>query len=160
MRSFSLIFSTKNVCVFGNKVVKHLMSWPLNELVKLTMLWTTGPWCTTNHIYSAIRQGFLSLEWLQITKSVLWKFAIIQVLPFLNNPKDLDPSYQKNLDFWDCFGRNKLCLITEEIRYQLNSYNNGSEFGCNSDLELWKYCARLVLLDSGDVRNFSSLAQE
>ena len=50
MRSFciakaSLIFSTKNFSVFGNKVVKHLTSWPLNELVKLTMLWTTGPWC-------------------------------------------------------------------------------------------------------------------
>ena len=48
MRSFcsakaSLIFSTKNFSIFGYKVVKHLTSWPLNELVKLTMLWTTGP---------------------------------------------------------------------------------------------------------------------
>ena len=25
-------------------IIKHLTSWPLNELVKLTMLWTTGPW--------------------------------------------------------------------------------------------------------------------
>ena len=33
-----LIFSTKNFCVLGYKVVKHFMSWPLNELVKLTML--------------------------------------------------------------------------------------------------------------------------
>ena len=39
----SLIFSTKNITVFCYKVVKHLMRWPLNELVKLTMLWTTGP---------------------------------------------------------------------------------------------------------------------
>ena len=49
MRSFctakaSLIFSTKNFSVFGYKAVKHLTSWPLNELVKLTMLWTTWPW--------------------------------------------------------------------------------------------------------------------
>ena len=48
MRSFciakaSLIFSTKNITVSGYKVTKHLMSWPLNEHVKLTMLWTTGP---------------------------------------------------------------------------------------------------------------------
>ena len=43
MRSFCS-FSTKNISVFGYKVVKHLTSWPLNELVKLTMLWTTGPW--------------------------------------------------------------------------------------------------------------------
>ena len=39
------------------------------------------------------------------------------MLPFLNNPKDLDPSYKTNLDLWDCFGRKNLCLITEEIRY-------------------------------------------
>ena len=43
-------------------------------------------------------------------------FAIIQVLSFLNNPKDLDPSYKMDLDFWDCFGRKNMCLITEEIR--------------------------------------------
>ena len=44
----SHIFSTKNISVFGYKVVKHLTSWPLNELVKLTMFWTTWPrW--TNH---------------------------------------------------------------------------------------------------------------
>ena len=40
----SLIFSRKNFSVFGYEVVKHLMSWPLNKLVKLTMLWTSGPW--------------------------------------------------------------------------------------------------------------------
>ena len=38
-----LIFSTKHISVFDYKVVKHLTSWPLTELVKLTMLWTTGP---------------------------------------------------------------------------------------------------------------------
>ena len=40
-------------------------------------------------------------------KSVLFNFAVIRVLPFLNNPKDLDPSYKTDLDFWDCFGRKK-----------------------------------------------------
>ena len=42
------------------------------------------------------------------------KFAIKQVLPFLTNPKDLDPSYKMDLDLWDCFGRNKLQLITQK----------------------------------------------
>ena len=32
---------------------------------------------------------FLSLERLQLSKSVLRNFAIIQILLFLNNPKDL-----------------------------------------------------------------------
>ena len=50
------------------------------------------------HIYSAIRR---------VTKSVLWNFAIIRVLPLLNNPKDLDPSCKMDLDFWDCFGMKK-----------------------------------------------------
>ena len=31
------------------------------------------------------------------------KFAMILVLPFLNNPKDLDPSYKMDLDIMDCF---------------------------------------------------------
>ena len=44
-------------------------------------------------------------------------FAVIRVLPFLNNPKDLDPSCKTDLDFWDCFGRKKHHLISEEIRY-------------------------------------------
>ena len=29
-------------------------------------------------------------------------------LPFLNNLKDLDPSYKTDLDFWGCFGSEKL----------------------------------------------------
>ena len=29
---------------------------------------------------------------------------------FQNNPKNLDPSYNKDLDLWDCLGRVKLVL--------------------------------------------------
>ena len=44
-----------------------------------------------------------------------------QVLPFLNSPKHLDPSYKTDLNFWDCFGRiKKLGLIIEEIQYVLH----------------------------------------
>ena len=50
------------------------------------------------HIYSAIKRGF-PLEWVQITEPVPWNFAIIQVLAFLNSPKDLDLSYKTDLDF-------------------------------------------------------------
>ena len=45
---------------------------------------------------------------------------IVQVLTFLNNPKNLDPSYKMDLDFWDCFVRLKLCLINEEMQYYLS----------------------------------------
>ena len=54
----SLIFSTKkNISVFGYKVVKHLTSWPLNKLVKLRMLWTTGL-TTINGVYRSSVTGF------------------------------------------------------------------------------------------------------
>ena len=33
---------------------------------------------------------------------------MIQVLPFLNNLKDLDLSYKTDLDFGDCFGMKKI----------------------------------------------------
>ena len=39
-KSFSHFFN-KNINVFGYKDVKHLISWPLNKPVKLTVLWTT-----------------------------------------------------------------------------------------------------------------------
>ena len=43
-------------------------------------------------------------------KSVLCNVAIIRVLPFLNNLKDLDPSDKTDLDLWHCFGRKKSIL--------------------------------------------------
>ena len=52
---------------------------------------------------------------------------MIPILPFLNNAKDLDPSYKTDLELLDCFERKKLCLITEEIRYlRLYIYNINS----------------------------------
>ena len=49
----------------------------------------------------------LFIPYLSGNKSVLWNFAIIRVLSFPNNPKDLDPFYKMDLDFGDCFGRKK-----------------------------------------------------
>ena len=45
------------------------------------------------------------------------------MVPFLNNPKDLDPSYKTDLDFLDCLGRKKT-LITEEKQYSANPAGN------------------------------------
>ena len=39
----SLIFSTKNNSGFDNVVSVHLTNWRLNDIIRLTMLWTTGP---------------------------------------------------------------------------------------------------------------------
>ena len=59
------------------------------------------------------------------------------ILPFLNNPKDLDLldlSYKMDLGLWDCFGRKNVCLtnallscnqqrIFHQVHY-LNSYRH------------------------------------
>ena len=77
----------------------------------------------------------LNNDYILLLKSVQRNFAIIQVLSFLINPKDLDPSYKMDLDFWDCFTRKQLCIIdfwdcftrkqhciiTEEIQYAIKS---------------------------------------
>ena len=72
---------------------------------------------------------FSPLEWLKITKSVLRNFAIIhvQVLPFLNNPKNLNQSYKRDLDFWDCFGRKKNYTL---LLKKYNILEDGSEYCC------------------------------
>ena len=44
---------------------------------------------------------YSSQEYLQITSSPM-NFAVVQILPILHNPKDLDPSYKMDLDLWDC----------------------------------------------------------
>ena len=43
------------------KVLKHLTSWPLNELVKLTMLWTTGPRQISHIIFFTLSDKLTSL---------------------------------------------------------------------------------------------------
>ena len=70
------------------------------------------------HIYAAVRQGFPLFRMTPNTKSVIRNFAVIQILPFLNNPKNLDLSYKAYLDFWHCFGRKNLHLIAKGIRYR------------------------------------------
>ena len=48
------IFSAKNIRILYIKSAKIVNEMILNELVKLTTLWTTGPWCTNmvfKHIF-------------------------------------------------------------------------------------------------------------
>ena len=87
---------------------------------------TPPPLAVLYRIYPAIRWGFVPIEWLQITKSVLWNFAIV---PIFTLPKQsqrsrsvLATSYKTDLDLWDCFGRKKTLsynrrnTVTEEIQ--------------------------------------------
>ena len=77
-----------------------------NTSSQLPILWWTHHVRVKKYrIYSAIRRGFhLSRMTTNNLISSKCKFAIIQVLPFQNNLKDLDPSYKMDLDLWDCFG--------------------------------------------------------
>ena len=53
------------------------------------------------------------------------KFCYIPILPFLNNPKDLDPSYKMDLDLWDCLGRKKTLSYNQRntvVIMMINAY--------------------------------------
>ena len=67
-KSFSHFFNKKYQCIWLWSC-KHLTSWPLNELVKLTMLWTTGP----------LYFHFLLLSQLGLTSGC--KFFLLRVDP-------------------------------------------------------------------------------
>ena len=61
------------------------------------------------------------------------QFCCNTSIPFLNNPKDLDPSYKMDLDFWDCFGREKNTVLKAK-KYG----NNQNEFSYDvSVIVLW-----------------------
>ena len=55
---FLIFFSTKYQCIwlYRHKTLNDglLTSWSLNELVKPTMLWTTGPWWGVVHPFSLV----------------------------------------------------------------------------------------------------------
>ena len=76
---------------------------------------------------------FLSLERLQIGKSVPSNLVKIRVLPFLNSPKDLDPSNKTELYFWDCFGRKK--TLSYNQRNMVGHMKTGPELKLKSRLK-------------------------
>ena len=111
-------FSRRAVVSYWRKYVHEVLvnrlgglSLPRKSVVRLT----DRPDMTLD-VYHG-RKTTIQQQQLQITKSVLWNFAIIQVLPFLNNLKDLDLSYKTDLDFWDFLEGKKLCLLTQEKWY-------------------------------------------
>ena len=88
----------------GRKIASHPSSHPWRILLSICYMLDTSD--LRYSIYSAIRRRVYPLSrMVTITKSVLWSFALTRVLPFLNIPKDLEPSYKTKLDFWNCLGR-------------------------------------------------------
>ena len=80
----------------GMPWLETMLRCPLSGCVEYTGQFSI--WNTYIPYFSGYKTGFFGpLKWLQITKSVLWNFAIIPILPFLDNPKDLDPSYKIRL---------------------------------------------------------------
>ena len=62
---FFLISFNKNISVLYYKVVKHLTSWPVNELVKqltMVMVWTTGPSICFSFVWWQIDKDVESLD--------------------------------------------------------------------------------------------------
>ena len=76
----SLVFFNKKISVFGYKVVKHLMSWPLNELFKLMMLWTICP-SSLIHVYTTIICS--KADTICCIPSIVFSFTFVQLLSLL-----------------------------------------------------------------------------
>ena len=73
-----------------------------------------------------------------------FRYYIILILPFLNNHKNLDPSYKTDLDLWDCFGRQKNSVLQPK-KYG-NSFRDVIKEGMNK-IKLvctWKTILKLV----------------
>ena len=61
----------------------------------------------------AIQWGFNPPERPQMSKSVLNNSAVRLSFLSKNNPKNLEPSFETALDFWDCFGGENPSHISE-----------------------------------------------
>ena len=108
---FQRIISTARFKPMTSKFLEHVWESQLaNDFLILNLQASSAESDSNQNIpyLFGYKTGFsLSRMSTKIIKSVLFNFAVIQVLPFLNNPKHLDPSYKLDLDFWDCFGRKK-----------------------------------------------------
>ena len=74
-------------------------------------------------IYPAIRRGFCPSRMTSNNQVSPMKFCYNTNFNFLNNPKDLDPSYKMDLDLRDCFRREKTLSYNRRntVLYQYNS---------------------------------------
>ena len=64
------------------------------------------------HIFPAIRRGFRPARMTSNNLISPMKFCYnTNSTPFLNNAKDLDPSYKMDLELLDCFGRKKTSVL-------------------------------------------------
>ena len=61
-------------------------------------------------IYSASNQSFSIFRMTPNIEISLTEFSYEMGFPFKNNPKNLDLSFKTDLDFWDCFGKEKPVL--------------------------------------------------
>ena len=57
------IFSAKNIRILCIESAKTVNEMTLNELVKLTTLWTTGPWCYSDRKCATINNRYLDFFW-------------------------------------------------------------------------------------------------
>ena len=72
LQSFSH-FCSKNITIFENTFATTIKEFVINELVKLTNLWTTGPWYVTKELPKYSDHEYKECkEW--TNQQFLWKF--------------------------------------------------------------------------------------
>ena len=76
------IFSAKNIRILCIESTKTVNEMTLNELVKLTTLWTTGPWClivafSVNQYISTCL--FYNIQWFYIKADNMWHMQALNM---------------------------------------------------------------------------------
>ena len=127
----SLIFSTKSISVFCYKVLKQFRSWPLNNLFKLMMLWTTGPRFIV----------YLILEWHK-QKEHNCSVTVFQCKQFSIASKLVIPCFESQLHlFW-----NKWLLLV--VRFcQISSVGLWTFFHKRTEASAYRILWNLALPD-------------
>ena len=80
--------------------------WSASNNTFQSQIWNKLNLQTVYHIYF-IRWGFPLYRMSTNNYTSPMKFSCYMSFTFLNNPRDLDPSYKTDLDFWYCFARKK-----------------------------------------------------
>ena len=148
------IFSAKNIRILYIKSAKTVKEMTLNELVKLTTLWTTGPWLsylelwiTANPTVHTMLSNFLVHPSAKLNKANL-PLSISSTLIILNiNSCTPSGLFNHNSLDWSIF--NSGCLVSSYYYYVLQEFKQWRPWSDATFCGIWSGSALFVNYPSG-----------
>ena len=109
-------FAVQNIRILYTESAKTVNEMTLNELVKLTTLWTTGPWKHSLSLTRFCRVNFSTLRYMQIDS--LYNYSMI-----LLADDEVPDHYENTVQiYWEFYHQNisKNMLQSAKLRYLEN----------------------------------------